>query len=114
MSRKHSRFVTITTVVAIVWLFEHGYAKEAARYFQTAGNSFRTMLKKPLDLHFYSGGDKRGILPGLLHEHHNTLAGTCKFSEGMQKFFKWFACWQKAPFCFKLPGIIDSASHLMY
>jgi len=32
--------------VEIVQLFEHGYAKEAAGYFETAGNSFRTMLKK--------------------------------------------------------------------
>jgi len=44
---EHSPFVTITINVAIGWLFEDGYAKEAARYFQTAGNSFRTMLKKP-------------------------------------------------------------------
>jgi len=45
-AREHSPFVTITIEVAIGWLFEDGYAKEAARYFQTAGNSFRTMLKK--------------------------------------------------------------------
>jgi len=44
---EHSPFVTITINVATRWLFEDGYAKEAARYFQTAGNSFRTMLKKP-------------------------------------------------------------------
>jgi len=44
---EHSPFVTITVNVATGWLFEDGYAKEAARYFQTAGNSFRTMLKKP-------------------------------------------------------------------
>jgi len=31
---------------AIGWLFEHGYAKEAARYFQATGNSFITMFKK--------------------------------------------------------------------
>jgi len=46
--REHSPFVTITIEVAIGWLlFEDGYAKESARYFQIAGNSFRTMLKKP-------------------------------------------------------------------
>jgi len=45
-AREHSPFVTITIEVAIGWLFEDGYAKEAARYFQIAGNSFRTMLKK--------------------------------------------------------------------
>jgi len=45
-AREPSPFVTITIEVAIGWLFEDGYAKEAARYFQTARNSFRTMLKK--------------------------------------------------------------------
>jgi len=30
----------------VEYLFEHGYAKESAGYFQAAGNSFRTMLKK--------------------------------------------------------------------
>jgi len=44
---EHSPFVAITINLATWWIFEHGYAKEAARYFQTAGNSFRTMLKKP-------------------------------------------------------------------
>jgi len=34
--REHSPFVTIIIVVATGWLFEDGYAKEAARYFQTA------------------------------------------------------------------------------
>ena len=43
---EHSPFVPVTIDVVIGWLFEDGYAKEAARYFQTAGNSFRTMLKK--------------------------------------------------------------------
>jgi len=32
----HFPFVTITIDVAIGWLFEDGYAKVAARYFQTA------------------------------------------------------------------------------
>jgi len=45
-NREHSPFVTLTIDVATGWLFEDGYAKESARYFQTAGNSFRTMLKK--------------------------------------------------------------------
>jgi len=35
-SREHSPFVTIIIDVATGWLFENGYAKEAARYFQTA------------------------------------------------------------------------------
>jgi len=33
---EHSPFVTITIDVATGWFFEDGYAKEAARYFQTA------------------------------------------------------------------------------
>jgi len=41
-----SPVVAITINVAPGWFFEDGYAKEAARYFQTAGNSFRTMRKK--------------------------------------------------------------------
>jgi len=43
---EHSPFVPIALNAAVGWLFEHGYAKEYARYFQSAGNSFRTMLKK--------------------------------------------------------------------
>jgi len=34
--REHSPLVTITIDVTTGWLFEDGYAKEAARYFQTA------------------------------------------------------------------------------
>jgi len=45
------------------WLFEDGYAKEAARYFQTAGNSFRTMLKKLPCRCMLKYQDKRGMLP---------------------------------------------------
>jgi len=37
--RERSPFVHIAIDAAVVWLFEHGYAKEAAR------NSFRTMPK---------------------------------------------------------------------
>jgi len=33
---EHFPFVTIIIDVATGWLFEDGYAKEAARYFQTA------------------------------------------------------------------------------
>ncbi len=33
---EHSLFVPIIVDVAIGQLFEHGYAKEAARYFQAA------------------------------------------------------------------------------
>jgi len=63
--REHSPFVTITINVAIGWLFEDGYAKEAARYFETAGNSFRTMLKKPPYRCMLKYQDKRGMLPTL-------------------------------------------------
>jgi len=56
-------FVTIIIDVATGWLFEDGYAKEAARYFQTARNSFRTMLKKPPCRCMLKYQDKRGMLP---------------------------------------------------
>jgi len=62
MQWEHSQFVTITINVATGWLFEHGYAKEAARYFQTAGNSFRTMLKKLPCRCMLQYQDKRGML----------------------------------------------------
>jgi len=45
--REHSPFVTINVDAATGWLFEDGYAKEAARYFKTARNSLRNKLKKP-------------------------------------------------------------------
>jgi len=62
-NREHSPFVTITINAAIEQLFEHGYAKEAARYFETAGNSFRTMLKKLPYCCMLKYRDKRGMLP---------------------------------------------------
>jgi len=58
---EHSPFVTIN--VAIGQLFEDGYAKEAARYFETAGSSFRTMLKKLPCRCMLKYQDKRGMLP---------------------------------------------------
>jgi len=59
---EHSPFVPVTIDVVIGWLFEDGYAKEAARYFQTAGNSFRTMLKKSSYRCTLKYQDKRGML----------------------------------------------------
>jgi len=52
--------------VAIWQLFEDGYAKETARYFETAGNSFRTMLKKLPYRCMLQYQDKRGMLPCFL------------------------------------------------
>jgi len=60
---EHSPFVTITIDVATGWFFEDGYAKEAARYFETAENSFRTMLKKLPCRCMLKYQDKRGMLP---------------------------------------------------
>jgi len=57
--------------VATGQLFEHGYAKESASYFETAGSSFRTMLKKLPYRCMLKYQDKRGMLPfswpGVLH-----------------------------------------------
>ncbi len=36
VEREHSPFASITIDAAVGWLFEHGYAKESARYFQAA------------------------------------------------------------------------------
>jgi len=61
--REHSPFVTIIIDVTTGWVFENGYAKEAARYFETAGSSFRTMLKKLPCRCMLKYQDKRGMLP---------------------------------------------------
>ncbi len=65
----HSPSVHIALNAAVRWLFEHGYAKEAARYFQTARNNFRTMLKKLVECCMLKYQDKRGMLPVLTQFH---------------------------------------------
>ncbi len=45
----YSPFVHSTIDTVVGWLFEDVYAKESARYFQAALNSFRIMLKKVPD-----------------------------------------------------------------
>ncbi len=63
LNRGHSPFATITITVATGWLFEHGHAEEAARYFQRAGNSFRTMIKKLPCGCMLKDQNKRGMPP---------------------------------------------------
>jgi len=77
---EHSPFVTITINVATGWLFEHGYAKEAARYFQTAGNGFRTMLKKLPCRCMLKYQDKRGMPP---HSRREGRQGSYIFPIGV-------------------------------
>ncbi len=60
--------------MATGWLFEHGYAKEAARYFEAAGNSFRTMLEKPPCRRMLKYQDKPGMLPAQLQRIPSSVA----------------------------------------